>query len=295
MSEAHEWLLKALIQPLPQAGDAWRSWRSSVDLDRLDPASFWMLPSLAARMQEWIVNDPQQDILVGICKRAWSKNQLVSQLGTQATEVLRSAGLRPAWSGPAAWAQRYWPEGAIRPIEWVDLLLDYEAVGPAMDALSRSGWTVAGRRPNSRAAKFYFSPPIPVRYQSTGMVRLHWRDLPNTDFALRRPPLSQSPNLSAEYDFLRILGGEFDDALDWRCDALMIGGARPLDWDSIVGLLKWRSRAKARLAELCREWNVEVPPHARKQVRTTVANRMVTGSLGTYRRLKFKLAVRRGL
>ena len=49
-------------------------------LDQLDHATFLMLPSLSGRIPDWIVADPQRDNLLGICRRAWSQNQVQRKL-----------------------------------------------------------------------------------------------------------------------------------------------------------------------------------------------------------------------
>jgi len=37
-------------------------WRASTNLDHFDHASFHFLPTLAGRMPQWLVNDPQRSI-----------------------------------------------------------------------------------------------------------------------------------------------------------------------------------------------------------------------------------------
>ena len=100
----HRLLWDALTLPPAQAEDAWRRWRASVDLDHLDNDSFHLLPALAGRMEAWLANDRQQAILMGICRRAWSQNQIRRKVLTQALEILSTAGIeRVAATGPVAW------------------------------------------------------------------------------------------------------------------------------------------------------------------------------------------------
>src|ERR1700691_4592061 len=86
-------LWDAIVLPLPQAGNAWRRWRESIDLDHLDDRSFHLLPALAGRMPAWLEKDPQRAILLGICRRAWSQNQVCRKLLADALEILSAVGI----------------------------------------------------------------------------------------------------------------------------------------------------------------------------------------------------------
>ena len=229
--------------PLPQAEDAWRNWRASTDLDHLDPASFHLLPALAGRMALWLGDDPQQAILLGICRRAWSQNQIHRKLLADAIEILGGAARieRVAATGPVLWSALYWPEGTIRPIGRVDLLMEPASVQAAFDAFSRAGWKPLGALPDTTTNQFYFAPGAALRSSGGGTLRVHWRALPNTDFALRRPkppPLRPMPPgqlgpyaIPREHSLVAALGGQLEDEVDWRFDALMICRQGGLNWE----------------------------------------------------------------
>jgi hypothetical protein len=131
-------------------------------------------------------------------------------------------------------------------------------------------------------------------------VRLHWRDLPNTDFALRRPPAPQFKPAEdgtwvympfRERDLVLALSGVFDGGLDWRCDALMICRSQ-IDWNTVYNLLRWRSRAKIRLAELRRNWDAAVPEHVGAKLRRAPIEGIITAPLRAYRQARMKLLER---
>jgi hypothetical protein len=286
MSATPERLLwDALVLPLPQAGDAWRRWRASADLDHLDPASFHLLPALAARMPAWIGDDPKQAVLLGICRRAWSQNQLRRQLLAQALEVLTAAGIdRVAATGPLLWAEQYWPEGAIRPVGSVDLLMEPASVRAALHAMSTAGWIVVDPVPAGN--QFHFAPGVRLRSSEGDEVRVHWRALPNTDFSLRRPeppPLQKPGAIPREYSLVAALGGDLQDAVGWQYDALMIC-ATGLDWKPVAALLRPRSVARTRLDRLRREWSAEIPPWVTRPVWWNGIERILASALRIYRR-----------
>jgi hypothetical protein len=293
----HLRLWDALVLPLPQAEDAWRRWRASTDLDHLDAASFHLLPALAGRMALWLGDDPMQAILVGICRRAWSQNQIHRKLLTDAIEILRAARIeRVAATGPVLWSAVDWPEGAIRPIGRIDLLMEPASVQAAFEAFSRAGWTPLGTLPDTTTNQFYFAPGVTLRSSGGGTLRVHWRALPNTDFALRRPdppPLRPAPPdhlgpyaIPKEHCLVAALGRQLEDELDWRFDALTICREGSFNWNLVAALLRRRSAARNRLEELRRDWGAPVPPEVTRPSRVSGVEGILVSALRAYRRRK---------
>jgi hypothetical protein len=291
----HHLLLRALILPAGEAEETWRRWRASTDLDRLDSGSFHMLAALAGRMDTWLrADDPQRPILLGICRRAWSQNHLRLKDLSEAAAILRSAGIeKMAAIGPVLWGARYWPAGAVRSINTVDILVEPHRVRQALDVLLKAGWTAADRVPNLTGSQFYFDPAIRLRAASGGDVRLHWRALPNTDFSLRRPPApsfepAPSGHLTAysiplEHSLVAALGQTLSDGTDWRGDALMICQQSGIRWDTVRELLRWRGGARLGLDELRRDWGAPVPLDVTAVGWTGGVERMLAGWLRSYR------------
>jgi hypothetical protein len=283
--EHHHLLLRALVQPISSAAEAWRLWREGVDLDKLDAASFCMLPALAGRMDQWVAHDPHRDMLRGICRRAWSQNQVRKKVLAEALTLLDvSAGVKATAFGPIVWEQLYWPDGAIRTIDGVELLVDPSCVRLSVETLTRAGWSLNSPLPDWHADSFYFAPALRMRTISGDDVRLHWRDLPNTDFALRRPPVPRFQP-SAERDLIMALSDDLHSGVDWRCDALLIC-RRSIDWGVVDRLLKWRPRVKIRLEELRQDWDVDVPPRLAAKLQRGHVEYMFSAPLRVYRRAR---------
>ena len=289
-------LFDALVLPLPQAEESWRRWRSTVDLEHLDQAAVQFLPALASRLPEWLAEDPKQAILLGICRRAWSQNQLRKRVLTDAVQLLRDSGIdRVAATGPAWWGELYWPAGSIRPITIIDLLIEPPSVPSALNILGKAGWSISDHPPNSKDKGFPFAPATILQSSFGGKLRLHWRALSNTDLSLSRPefpelitmpPGKSSPYaIPAEYSLAAVLGGNLDDAMDWRCDALTICGACNLDWLKIASLLRWRSSARSRLEELRPYSDQAIPRAVTGSSWTGPIERKVASLLRSYRRL----------
>ena len=293
-------LLDALLLSPPQAGDAWRSWRASTDLSCLDKSSYHLLPALAGRMPAWLEDDPQRAILMGICRRAWSENQVQRKLLADALEILAAAGIeRVAATGPVLWGALYWPEGAIRPIGMVHLLLDPAVVRIAFEALVRAGWKAPNGIPDTEGKRFYFAGGALLESPSGGRVRVHWRALPNTDLSIRRPrfpPLEpMRPGLVAryamppEYSLVAALGGDHQDAVAWHFDALMICRQPGLRWERVAALLRRRSAQRERLNELRRDCGAEFPRAVTRPVWTSGVERALASALGLLARQRAQL------
>ena len=292
-------LLDALLLPSPLAEDAWRSWRASTELDCLDNGSIHLLPALAGRMPGWLSSDPRRAILLGICRQAWSQNQVQRKLLADALQILVAAGMeRVAATGPIVWGPLYWPAGAIRPVGMVDLLIEPALVRPAFEALSRAGWKALNAIPETGGKQFYFAGGTLLQSPSSGQVRVHWRALPNTDLSLQRPefpPLQAlRPGLGApytipqEHSLVAALGGAHEDGIDWHFDALRICRQPGLHWKKVAALLRWRLAARKRLDELRREWGVEIPPAVATPAWTSGVEQILASALRAYRRRRIE-------
>jgi hypothetical protein len=196
--------------------------------------------------------------LLGICRRAWSQNQVRRQAFAAARAALEQAGIPQVTAiGPVAWSARYWPERAVRPIGSVDLLVAPGSVQTAVGALVRAGYKPAEAE---RAVDFdaetsghYFARPVSLLSPKQETIQLHWRPLPNTVFALGRqaPVRIVEEGISREEELVAAAGGMFSDGMDGFCDAAMIlRSARALDWDCVAALVRGRPGARRTLARL---------------------------------------------
>ena len=121
-------------------------------------ASFHLLPTLAGRMAPWLADDPEQEIVLGICRRAWSQNQLRRKLLANALAILGAAGIeRAAAIGPVLFSAQ-WPEGSIRPVGRVDLLVEPASVRAAFDAFLTAGWKPLCTLLDTTTDQFSFAP-----------------------------------------------------------------------------------------------------------------------------------------
>lgn len=286
-------LISAILEPEPEAEEAWHKWRADADLDNLDEDSILLLPGLAARLPHWTVEDPRRGVLLGICRRAWSHNQIQNRLLADAIRILNTGGIqRLAPIGPVSWSTEYWPEGSIRPVGRVDLLVEPGQLEMALRVLIEAGWSTIGPLPNAATWTLAFHPAVPLRSPGGNSVWLHWRAIPRSDLSVRRPPPPQwvalprrefvSYAIPPEYALVGVLAGFQNDAVDWICDVLAVT-RKVQDWDLVATLLRHRSRARDRWELWIQDWRSKIPAGALGPIKTSLMERWLAACLRTLR------------
>jgi len=70
-------LLQAALGQGPEAATAWERWERENGLDRPDEGSYRLLPLVYRNLSRRGFSGPRWNILRGIHRNAWSKNQLL--------------------------------------------------------------------------------------------------------------------------------------------------------------------------------------------------------------------------
>ncbi len=110
--------------------------------------SCFLLPLLRPRLEAWLADDHARTLLLGICKQAWSGNQLrFRNLQTLWTAFLRR-GIRPVVTGAAASALLT-AEQEILPITSFELMVPLDDVAPALEESKLLGWMPVSALPES--------------------------------------------------------------------------------------------------------------------------------------------------
>ncbi|MCX6046614.1 MAG: nucleotidyltransferase family protein [Chloroflexi bacterium] len=168
-------LLRAALMPGEAAQTAWRTWRSSADLDQLDHGSFRLLPLLYHNLQQLGIEDPWMNKLKGIYRQTWLKNQLVMQQLSELLHELHTAGMPTLLLKGAPLALLYYRELGLRQINDPDLLVPFGQVLPTVNFLAAHGWRPKYPHPH------LFTPPYLQVYHAhrfvnqTGVAfNLHW-------------------------------------------------------------------------------------------------------------------------
>lgn len=243
-------LWDALRLEAPQDGAAWRRWRASADLDRLDPLAYRLLPLLAKKLPAWTVDDAQGNLLVGIVRRAWTENRLVYGKLQRVLELAGPEAVAP--SGVAGCATAFAQSGCVRLLFSLDGWVAAEAFLPLLAQLERQGWQ-----------RQHFWPESAAQLVDGSGVVLTLR--------VKATPFAGPEALFVE----TITGPEVRAELPWRYDAEFLlrqasGANRPVDWPQIRQRLReinfpplaYRRLRQLRLAGVEIPWKMLVRPGA---------------------------------
>ena len=271
-AEQNELLLGAFVLPPAQAREKWVLWREGRDLDHLDPDSVQVLPLLAHRVAEWTADDPAKSIVQGVCKRAWTRNQMTLRRLAHAAAKLRAAGVdRIVLTGPASWSLLHAERKSIRPAGSPEILVARGHALRSARELSADGWRLAPGQPEPAGETLDHRHCVWLEDARGERLKLAWRLLPCppelassgerlgplTSVSVQDAPLQL---LGPEQMLLDILAGYRDRTPpDWRWDALALLAARSVEWRRLRGPLMDDQVASQRLLQLREQWRVPVP------------------------------------
>ena len=190
MNAIEQALLRVTLLTGPESLTDFRRWQAAIDLDRLPPAHYPLLPMLAARLEALGVESDAR--LTGLRRRTWYANQIALRTLTAAIQTLFAANLTPVLIGDAACAQAIYPLDQLRPIETAALLVPAAQAYRAIRALCDQSWRPQPITAQINAPAFYVWRSACLFKQEDGSrFELRWHafpDLPATamDTALWR-------------------------------------------------------------------------------------------------------------
>lgn len=151
-----ELLLRAALLEGKEAIDAWYEWKSSVDVDRLDPGSLRLLPLLYWNLRTHGVKDPLMNRFKGICRLTWYENQMLFYNMATLLRSFHNAGIKTMLLKGAALVLLHYRDHGLRPMNDFDVLVHTEQALAAVNLLSKLGWTPE-LRPLKAFTEAYFS------------------------------------------------------------------------------------------------------------------------------------------
>jgi hypothetical protein len=167
-------LLRATLLGGDDAVKAWRTWRATADLDKLDTDSNRLLPLAWKNLTNLGVRDPWFDRLKGVYRYHWARNQLLLAEAFKAVRLLQNAGISVMLLKGFVMIVHYYRDAGLRPVADFDLMVPLDKAEVAAETLSRGGWrlhepaydTFNSVRPCSHAAFF--------TNQCQAIIDLHW-------------------------------------------------------------------------------------------------------------------------
>jgi hypothetical protein len=135
-----ERLLAAAFGPDDEARRAWHAVRPRIDLDRLEPGTFALMPLLYRRLEAWRAADPWFERLKGLYRHTWSRNQLLLARVQSLAVSLQSHSVDFLVAGGPLLVMCFYDDPGLRPTDRVDFVVRREHLRRAAEALQEEGW-----------------------------------------------------------------------------------------------------------------------------------------------------------
>jgi hypothetical protein len=139
-SQKQEMLLKIALAPEGEARAAGLTWLASVDLANQDAASNRLLPLVHDRLLQEDIDHPVMEILKGVRRKAWCRNQLLFTHTVPVIQALRDTGIEVMLLKGMALTQHYYGTTGLRPMADIDLMVPFRDADSAVEILCKNGW-----------------------------------------------------------------------------------------------------------------------------------------------------------
>ncbi len=170
-----ELLLRAALLKGPGAIEAWKEWKSDVEVEELDPGSYRMLPLLYRNLQVHGIKDPSLGKYKGVYRQTWYKNQVLFHAIALLLRSFHDAGIETMTLKGAALVSLYYKDYGLRPMNDFDLLIHMNQVSAAMNLLRALGWTPMDFEPADKYMSVSYSHGF--RNGKGQEIDLHWHVL----------------------------------------------------------------------------------------------------------------------
>jgi len=182
-----ELLLRAALLKGSEAVDAWKEWKSGIDIESLDPASHRMLPLLYRNLHIHGIKDSLIGKYKGVYRRTWYKNQVLFHSIASLLRSFAEAGIETMVLKGAALTALNYRDFGLRPMNDFDVLVHTEQALPAIKLLQSLGWEPVEFMPSEKYISVSYSHGF--RNNAGQEFDLHWH------------VLSQSRETNADHDF----------------------------------------------------------------------------------------------
>jgi hypothetical protein len=268
--------MKAFLAEPAEAESCWRQWRAETGLEHMSEDCVRLLPVLMSRCSTWLKDDPSRNLILGICKRAWTRNQLLLRPLAELTGALQQCGVQPLFvAGPPAMALMHQESKSFRPIGYLELVVARAHILQAAKSLAVMGWILAPGSEVPVEEAFDYASSVWFRRESGEALKLAWRLFPAPpEFAVEWESLPAGqpgtlPLVPKEALLASALLGSLDGGdLDWRCDAILLLRQGGIDWRLIRKWTRFSPDARKRLRILAQETGLQIPSGALRDTET---------------------------
>lgn len=277
-----------------KAVEAWSRWISSGDIDRIDTASFRLLPLVYVKLRAERIEDPVMDKLKGVYRHAWYKNRLLFRHMASVLRSLHDAGIQTLVLKGAPLVLSYYKDYGLRPMTDFDVLVHTDQALAAVHLLQQSGWAPSDRWPEAfHEAYLSVGHALGFKDSSGRQFDLHWHVLPeccrpqaDDDFWAGAVPIEidgvSTLTLNPADHLLHVSahGVRWDPLppFRWVADAtaIMNSGA-DLDWNRLVAQAQKRRLVwplKEALRYLRQTFDAPVPNAILEKIENSPASKM---------------------
>jgi hypothetical protein len=137
----HRLLLQAALLDGHAAADAWRHWRTRVDIDLIDEPTQRLLPLLARRLADLAPDDAVRTRVRGLYRHAWVRNHVLWRDARPVITALRRAGVPVVLLKGLSLLAAYGHDWGARPMYDVDFAVPTDRVAEAIELVTGLGWT----------------------------------------------------------------------------------------------------------------------------------------------------------
>ena len=267
--------------------DAWAAWRGQ-DIEKLDYASYRLLPLLYRNLREQGVTESVLELYKGVYRKTWYKNQLVFHRIGGVLEELQTAGIQTMLLKGAALSVLCYASPGLRPMEDFDVLVPTGQVNEAIRVLEQLGWNAQRPWPGLVTAGYLCTRHAHnFRDAENQALDLHWHVLhecrapgADDDFWAGAVPMmlhgvpTRALNPADQLLHCCVHGSTWNalSPMRWAADAVMLlrKPYAPLDWDRFVAQARKRQLVLPVLGALnfLAGLDVAVPPEVITQLET---------------------------
>ena len=170
-----ELLLNTSLFSGDEALESWNKWTDLIDVNRIDQASYRLLPLAVHNLEKEGVKDPFLTRFRGLKKKTWYKNQILFKTLKDVLLLFHKNRIRTMVIKGAALIPLYFKDLSIRPQNDVDILIRPEHVSSAFRILKKSGWDIKGRPKKGIKKETLFVRPAATFEKGTiSSIDLHW-------------------------------------------------------------------------------------------------------------------------
>jgi hypothetical protein len=218
------------------------------------------LPVLVEPSSRWLVDDPGKNLILGIRKRAWTRNQIMLRSLAESIASLQGQGMSEvAVAGPPAWAFLH---RSFRPITYLELVVPRARALQCVSIHAQAGWMALPQSASPEGDALDYVQGIWLQRESGERLRLNWRLFPAPpEFAADWESLPHGETVEFQGVSFALLPREvmfacaltcerLADDLDWRCDAVMMLRGSKIDWRAVRRYIRFAPEARIRLAGL---------------------------------------------